>query len=72
MIAASLNPITATVYSQQILIDHQQLIAMRVTLSSSGAAIPVLSPWVILTVGYLSTAALLVFFAVRRMERQSG
>lgn len=72
MIAASLNPITAAVYSQQILIDHQQLIAMRVTLSSNGATIPVLSPWVILTIGYLSTAALLVLFAVRRMERQSG
>ena len=72
MIAAGLNPIMATIYSQQMLIDHQQLIAMRVTLSSSGATIPVLSPWVILTLGYLSTAALLVLLAVRRMERQGG
>lgn len=72
MIAASLNPITAAVYSQQILIDHQRLITMRVTLSSNGASIPVLSPWVILTLCYLSTAALLVRFAVRRMERQRG
>ena len=72
MIATSLNPITATIYSQQMLIDHQQLIAMRVTLSSSGATIPVLSPWVLLTLCYLSTTALLVWFAVRRMERQGG
>ncbi len=72
MIAAGLNPIMATIYSQQMLIDHQQLIAMRVTLSSSGATIPVLSPWVILTLGYLSAAALLVLLAVRRMERQGG
>ena len=72
MIAAGLNPIMATIYSQQMLIDHQQLIAMRVTLSSSGATIPVLSPWVILTLGYLSTAAALVLLAVRRMERQGG
>lgn len=72
MIAAGLNPIMAAIYSQQMLIDHQQLIAMRVTLSSSGATIPVLSPWIILTLGYLSTAALLVLLAVRRMERQGG
>ena len=72
MIAAGLNPIMATIYSQQMLIDHQQLIAMRVTLSSSGATIPVLSPWIILTLGYLSTAALLILLAVRRMERQGG
>lgn len=72
MIAASLNPITATLYSQQMLIDHQQLISIRVTLSSSGATIPVLSPWVLLTLTYLSTTGLLVLFAIRRMERQGG
>lgn len=70
MIATSLNPITATIYSQQMLIDHQQLLVMRVTLSSNGTSIPVLSPWVILTITYLSTTALLVMFSVRRMERQ--
>ena len=72
MIATSLNPITATIYSQQMLIDHQQLFSMRVTLSSSGATIPVLSPWVLLTLSYLAVSALLVYFAVRRMERQGG
>lgn len=72
MIATSLNPITATVYSQQMLIDHQQLITMRVTLSSNGATIPILSPWVLLTITYLSVTALLVWIALRRMERQSG
>ena len=72
MIATSLNPITATIYSQQMLIDHQQLVTMRVTLSSNGATIPILSPWVLLTFIYLSVTALLVFIAVRRMERQSG
>ena len=72
MIATSLNPITATVYSQQLLIDHQQLVTMRVTLSSNGATIPILSPWVLLTFTYLSVTALLVWIALRRMERQSG
>ncbi len=72
MIATSLNPITATIYSQQMLIDHQQLITMRVTLSSNGATIPILSPWVLLTLSYLSITALLVLISVRRMERQGG
>lgn len=72
MIITSLNPITATIYSQQMLIDHQQLVTMRVTLSSNGTQIPILSPWVLLTITYLSVTALLVMFAVRRMERQSG
>lgn len=72
MIATSLNPIMATLRSQQMLIDHQQLVTMRVTLQSNGASIPVLSPWVLLTLCYLSLTALLVRFAIRRMERQAG
>ena len=72
MVATSLNPIMATLRSQQMLIDHQQLITMRVTLSSNGASIPILSPWVLLTLCYLSVTALLVLIAIRRMERQEG
>ena len=72
MIANSLNPIMATLRSQQMLIDHQQLVTMRVTLSSNGASIPILSPWVLLTLVYLSVTALLVLVSIRRMERQGG
>ncbi len=72
MVATSLNPIMATLRSQQMLIDHQQLVTMRVTLSSNGASIPILSPWVLLTLTYLSVTALLVLFSIRRMERQGG
>ena len=72
MIATGLNPIMATWRSQQMLIDHQQLLTMRVTLSSNGASIPILSPWVLLTLTYLSVTALLVLLSIRRMERQGG
>ncbi|MDE2750388.1 MAG: hypothetical protein OXI34_15635 [Chloroflexota bacterium] len=72
MIATGLNPIMATLRSQQMLIDHQQLVTMRVTLASNGASIPVLSPWVLLTLVYLSVTALLVLISIRRMERQGG
>jgi len=72
MIATSLNPILATLHSQRMLIDHQQLVTMRVTLSSNGASIPILSPWVLLTLSYLAVTALLLRFAIWRMERQGG
>jgi len=72
MIATSLNPIMATLRSQQMLIDHQQFVTMRVTLSSDGSSIPILSPWVLLTLVYLSVTALLVLVSIRRMERQGG
>ena len=72
MIATSLNPIMATLRSQQMLIDHQQLVTMRVTLASNGTSIPILSPWVLLTLVYLSVTALLVLISIRRMERQGG
>ena len=72
MIATGLNPIMATWRSQQMLIDHQQLLTMRVTLSSNGASIPILSPWVLLTLTYLSVTAILVLLSIRRMERQGG
>ena len=72
MIATSLNPIMATLRSQQMLIDHQQLVTMRVTLASTGASIPILSPWVLLTLSYLSVTALLVLVSIRRMEKQGG
>ena len=72
MIATGLNPIMATLRSQQMLIDHQQLVTMRVTLSSNGSSIPILSPWVLLTLVYLSVTALLVLASIRRMERQGG
>ncbi|MCY4063080.1 MAG: hypothetical protein OXG53_11980 [Chloroflexi bacterium] len=72
MIATGLNPIMATLRSQQMLIDHQQLVTMRVTLASNGASIPILSPWVLLALVYLSVTALLVLVSIRRMERQGG
>ncbi len=72
MLATSFNPILATLHSQRMLIDHQQLLTMRVTLSSTGATIPILSPWVLLTLSYLAVTALLLHLSIRQMERQGG
>lgn len=69
MIAASLNPITAALYTQQILIDHQQTFILSVQLASDGSSIPVVSPWVLLTILYLLATALLILMGVRRMRQ---
>ncbi len=69
MIATSLNPIMTAFYSQQILVDQQRLLLVDVTLASSGAALPVASPWVLMVITYLTAAALLVLMTVRRLRR---
>lgn len=69
MLVSSLNPITAAYYSQQILIDHQTLGLLDVQLRSTGATIPVLSPWILLAILYLGLAALFILLSVRHMRR---
>lgn len=69
MIVSSLNPITAALFTQQILIDHQELFIVNIQLASDGTTIPVLSPWVLLTIIYVTTTALLILMGIRRMRR---
>ncbi|QPC83449.1 hypothetical protein G4Y79_03445 [Phototrophicus methaneseepsis] len=72
MLLASINPITAAFYTQQMLIDHQQLGVLQVQLASSGDLIPVISPWLLMTLIYLATTAVLILLAVRRMRRTAS
>lgn len=69
MIAASLNPITAAFYSQQMLVDFQAVFVMDVQLASDGSSIPIIAPWVLMSGIYLAAAAVLMTLAVRRMRR---
>lgn len=69
MLIVSLNPITASFYTQQMLIDHQQIGVLQVQLASNGATIPVLSPWLLLTLIYLAVTAVLILLSIRRMRR---
>jgi ABC-2 type transport system permease protein len=66
---ASINPVTAAHFSQQLLIDQQGLGFWNATLSSDGTMIPLASPWISFTIIYLVAAAVLVVLAVRRMLR---
>jgi ABC-2 type transport system permease protein len=65
----SLNPFTAGSVSQTLLIDRGEAGLWSATLSSSGGAIPLVSPWISFTVIYLIAAVVLVALAVRRIKR---
>jgi ABC-2 type transport system permease protein len=69
MLLISLNPATALLYSQQMLITTQQPFFVSVTLTTTGATVPVISPWVLLVAVYLAAAALFLLLAIRRLRR---
>lgn len=69
MILSSLNPATAAYFTQQILITHQQVAVLNVQLQTTGGTIPVISPWILLTIFSLTGMAVLLLLAVRRMRR---
>jgi len=68
MILNSLNPVTAAYYTQQMLVNQQQVAVMRVQLQTTGGTIPVIAPWILLVVMYLIFTAVLILLAVRRMR----
>jgi hypothetical protein len=69
MLISSLNPVTAAYFTQQILITHQQVAVLNVQLQTTGGTIPVISPWILLTIFSLTGMAALLLLAVRRMRR---
>ncbi len=69
LLVASVNPISTALFSQIMLIEHQQVGFITVTLASDGSKIPLISPWIVFTVLYLIVSSLLLVLAVRRMRR---
>lgn len=69
MLLASLNPISAAYYTQQMLVQHQQVLVLNVQLASSGASLPIIAPWLLLVVLYAGLTAVLILLALRRMRR---
>ncbi len=65
----SLNPMTTALNAQELLITQQQAGFYNYTLSSSGATIPLASPWISFTIIYLVMAAVMITLAIRRMRR---
>lgn len=65
----SINPISAWIFSQMMLIDHQSALVSTVTLASDGSQIPVVAPWVLYGIIYVMLASVLLIWAMRRMRR---
>lgn len=68
----SLNPFTAGSVSQTLFIDRGQAGLWSATLSSSGGAIPLVSPWISFTLIYLTAAVVLIALAVRRIKQSEA
>lgn len=68
MVWSSLNPITSAYYTQQMITARQEIFLLEVELQNN-TIIPVIAPWIITTVVYIGTTALLLLMAIRRMRR---
>jgi hypothetical protein len=68
MIWSSLNPVTSAYYTQQMLVAHQEIWLLPVELRDN-SFIPVLAPWILTTVIYVGSTAMLLLLAVRRMRQ---
>jgi hypothetical protein len=66
LLLTSVNPVTASLASRQLLIDRQVLGLWNFTLTSDGSTIPMISPWILFTIIYLAVSALLLVLAIRR------
>lgn len=68
MIWSSLNPILSAYYTQQMIVAQQELFLLQVELQNN-TFIPVIAPWLLTTLFYISGGAWLLLLAVRRMRR---
>ncbi|MDZ4767089.1 MAG: hypothetical protein SGI73_21320 [Chloroflexota bacterium] len=68
----ALNPITAALATQTLLIERQVIGIWTLTLASDGSTIPIASPWMLFTVIYIIVSALLIALAIRRARRVEG
>jgi ABC-type transport system involved in multi-copper enzyme maturation permease subunit len=69
-IMTAINPVTAALTTQQALIERQTIGFYPYTLASTGGTIPMISPWALFTAIYLTMAALLILWAIRRTKRE--
>ncbi len=67
-ILTSLNPVFTALESQQFIVNQQQIGFTQLTLSS-GATIPVVSPWISFTIIYLVVSAVLLVLTIREMRK---
>ncbi|MAS37785.1 MAG: hypothetical protein CL610_27565 [Anaerolineaceae bacterium] len=69
LVLVSLNPVSTSLVSQQLLADRQVVGLWTATLASDGSSIPAVSPWISFTIFYLVISAILIVLAVREMRK---
>lgn len=72
MLINSLNPISASYYTQRLLITQQSIVLGEVTLGSTGERLTIIAPWLLMSMLYIGGMALLIQLAIRRMRRGQG
>ncbi|MBC7815057.1 MAG: hypothetical protein H7175_28120, partial [Burkholderiales bacterium] len=65
----SINPIATGLFTQQLLIDRQEIGFWTATLASDGSTIPLVSPWISFTITYLVISTILIVLAIRQMRK---
>lgn len=71
-VLVSMNPVTAAVFTQQLLADRQVTGFWVATLSSDGSTIPLISPWITFILFYLTVSTILIVLAIRKVRRIEG
>lgn len=71
LLLTSINPIAAGINSQALLIDQNVVAFYSYTLRSDGSTIPMVSPWVLFTIIYLSASAVLIALTIRKASQET-
>ncbi|MCK6579296.1 MAG: hypothetical protein L6Q98_14490 [Anaerolineae bacterium] len=69
LLLTSVNPAAAGISAQSLLIDQRVLAFYNYTLRSDGSTIPMVSPWVLFTILYLSASAVLITLTIRKASQ---
>jgi len=70
LLLTSVNPLAAGIGTQVLLVNQNVIGFYTYTLASNGATIPMVSPWILLLVIYLSASAALITLTIRKASRE--
>lgn len=65
----STNPLATLAVTQLLLIDRQEMGFFTLTLQSNGAAIPLVSPWIVFVILSFALSLVMLVLAIRRVRR---
>lgn len=69
LLTTSINPLTAALETQQLIIDQQVIGFYSTTLMSNGQTIPMASPWIVFSIIYLAASSILMTITIRNKAK---